>query len=871
MKTYLFAFSLVLFSPTIISAQIGALDPTFGANGVATIGFGSNGPSTAWAAEVAPDGKMLFGGRISDASQAYPFVTRYWPDGRLDSLFGDNGRLIYRKFQPERIKTLSNGKILLLGASQVARLNADGSEDEGFSGVFPAGAQASSRLALLPDGRFLVALSGNTAPFNQGCVARYSADFLLDTTFGQNGLAYLGAPGAGFANDIALGPDGKVVVVGLNGQNRRMLARYLPDGSPDPGFGANGTLVWGDTIDGYFADADRVLLQADGKILVAGLFSTFDTLEQIWTTQMVGLYRFEAEGLTDAGFGNAGLATPYWADRFFDVFLQNNNKIQIVGGDWSGECLFQVLPDGSLDPDFQIRYLTGNNAYQQGELALAQQPDGKLAVATSPRFQVPMASYPPRMAVSRRLADGNLDAGFGTDGYVYNTTPNVGSGYANGMVVQPDGKLLLWGTSSAFVLDYNLYSWFTYPFVMRFNADGSRDLDWYISPSDLFLNYSPNNTYMRFYAVSPLLDGKTLLAYDHNGLKIARFKTNSMVDSTFGANGRLALPNGYSEVLGMTVQPDGKILVAASAQGGGVSVFRFLANGSGADASFGISGGINLGNISPWAGFSLTPEGKIVLASQTGQVVRLTANGALDPTFNGDGVATLSLAVRAVVVQSDGKILLCGDAGLVARVVADGNGLDSGFGNQGMVTFPLAAQFKSIVCQPDGKIVATGSADQSLVAARWLANGQADASFGANGLTSASFAPYSAWPLAVVLQPSGKIIVAANGNALNGSRVHLLRFLSGLTVGTSEQVFPRAARMASPNPFSEFLRLDFSTLPAVPSEVAVFDLNGRRVFVAHEISAQSTDIQEVASWQPGVYLLRATTPRGTFVQKIVKQ
>jgi WD40 repeat protein len=217
-------------------------------------------------------------------------------------------------------------------------------------------------------------------------------------------------------------------------------------------------------------------------------------------------------------------------------------------------------------------------------------------------------------------------------------------------------------------------------------------------------------------------------------------------------------------------------------------------------------------------------------------------------------------------------LTLCAPFFLTAQTTA---AIDATFGVNGVATIKFSSHGPSKAwaaeVAPDGKIVATGSADQSLVVSRWLSNGQPDATFGNNGLSVSEASPYFTSPLVVALQPNGKIVAASNMGTLNGSQVTIVRFLTGSTIGTSEQVFPRAARMASPNTFSEFLRLDFSTLPAVPSEVAVFDLNGRRVFVAHEISAQSTDIQEVASWQPGVYLLRATTPRGTFVQKIVKQ
>ena len=109
-------------------------------------------------------------------------------------------------------------------------------------------------------------------------MSRYDANGQIDATFGS--LGTVTAPGGGEISDVAIQPDGKIVVLGGNGQGEPVVDRFYPDGSVDTTFGTDGSSsalavdVGGQPLQlGFpsFATGDRDLtLLPDGDILVAG-------------------------------------------------------------------------------------------------------------------------------------------------------------------------------------------------------------------------------------------------------------------------------------------------------------------------------------------------------------------------------------------------------------------------------------------------------------------------------------------------------------------------------------------------------------------------------------------------------------------------
>ena len=128
----------------------------------------------------------------------------------------------------------------------------------------------------------------------------------LDPSFGLGGRVLTDID---FSTDIAYAvaaqADGKLVVVGTTYTNNDYsdedfaIVRYNADGSPDPAFGANGRVTT--DFPGLAAVASSVLVQPDGKILVAGgAFPLFTFLGNI------ELARYNPDGSLDAAFGSGG-------------------------------------------------------------------------------------------------------------------------------------------------------------------------------------------------------------------------------------------------------------------------------------------------------------------------------------------------------------------------------------------------------------------------------------------------------------------------------------------------------------------------------------------------------------------------------------
>ena len=178
----------------------GALDSTFGGRGVVKTGFA--GEAWPYALTVGRNGEIAAAGGTPSNGFA---VARYLADGRLDRRFGEDGTAL-----------------TLFGADDYSSARA---------------------VALQPDGKTVVAgLSGPSGNRkNRFALVRYTIGGIPDPSFGNGGRVLTAVPRGGEAGlfALALQPDGKIVAAGASGEDFA-VARYLPDGSLDPGFRAMG-------------------------------------------------------------------------------------------------------------------------------------------------------------------------------------------------------------------------------------------------------------------------------------------------------------------------------------------------------------------------------------------------------------------------------------------------------------------------------------------------------------------------------------------------------------------------------------------------------------------------------------------------------
>jgi len=197
------------------------------------------------------------------------------------------------------------------------------------------------------------------------------------------------------------------------------------------------------------------------------------------------------------------------------------------------------------------------------------------------------------------------------------------------------------------------------------------------------------------------------------------------------------------------------------------------------DTSFGTGGKVttDFGNGDVAHAVVLQPDGKIVAAGRSVRdfaLARYQPDGTLDTTFSTDGKVTTDIAggddvALAVALQPDGKIVAAGSASTgatedfaLARYNPDGT-LDTTFSTDGKVTTDFAGGndvARDVALQPDGKIVAAGASGSDFALARYNPDGTLDTTFSTDGKVTTDFAGGHDEANAMALQPNGKIVAA---------------------------------------------------------------------------------------------------------------
>ena len=392
-----------------------------------------------------------------------------------------------------------------------------------------------------------------------------------------------------------------------------------------------------------------------------------------------------APGDLDRGFGNGGaVMTNFLAssdDYGFGVAIQPDGKIIIAGQ--SGvyplfhSALARYNKHGNLDQTFgtggKVTAVLDDGGDQLTALAL--QPDGKIVAAGSLIHNNLTTAF----LVARFNADGSLDQTFGSSGGTV-TTFDDPSTEANDVVLQPDGKIILVGTSGAG--DYSDLNDFA---LARYNSDGS--LDQSFGDGGQLKTHFPGvfNTGSRANAAVLQSDGKLVVTGSYknertpNEFALARYNADGSLDSTFGNGGKITARTGTGDAfaLAVTLQLDGRIVLAGYSSGSQDHDFALACyNSDGTlDESFGTGGFVATdfsGNTDDIAyAIKLQSDGKLVVGGRTGQypkfdfaLARYSSDGQLDQTFGSEGKVTTNLGntdeAYALALQRNGKIVLAG-------------------------------------------------------------------------------------------------------------------------------------------------------------------------------------------------------------------
>jgi uncharacterized delta-60 repeat protein len=477
----------------------GGRDSTYGTAGKAL----TNLFDLSWdmrAVSMEADGRIVMAGSLYDAHDSDFGVVRLLANGLPDYSFGGGGGVQSISFPggSDHVYAMlkqADGMRVLAGSSghngttgfALARITPDLTPDYfGFgtdgrtTHTMGFGYAEILALAEAPDGKIVAAgyaLASSTD--YDFAIARYSANGLLDPTFGSGGVVRTSlGTGQDVANAVAVQPDGKIVAAGykrVGGLFDFAVVRYNLNGTQDASFGNLGVVV---IPVGASTDIARSLaILPDGKILVAG--ESFSNA----TSNDMAVVRLNANGSIDGTFGSAGVALVNFtggADSATSMAVQPNGKIVLAGtaiadgpgGSQRAFALARLLPDGARDLAFGSGFAAGGFAtnditsFPDTAYALALQRNGMIVSAGVVGAQWGVTRYfgdpRPQFFATDMDGDGHSDILYRnvSDGRVYRLLMNGMAITSNAQAyVEPDLNWRIVGDGD-------------------FNGDGIADLLW---------------------------------------------------------------------------------------------------------------------------------------------------------------------------------------------------------------------------------------------------------------------------------------------------------------------------------------------------------------------------------------------------------
>jgi len=373
----------------------------------------------------------------------------------------------------------------------------------------------------------------------------------------------------------------------------------VPPGLFDEAFGAGGTIA---TREG---SARAVLVQPDGKVLVAG--SAPGAYGPVAL-----LLRYTADGRPDDGFGNAGEVVydggylgPWANTAAVALALQADGKILLAGRTYQGPgtlgdaFILRYDVAGALDPTFgaggAVLHQTASDAYAVG---VAVQPDGKLVLAS---YECPAATC--NVVLLRYGADGSPDATFGTDGQVTYPNSEVVSDIVSGIAVDGAGRLLVQGSAD----------------LRRLASDGSLDATFgaggVVEGNATTFALAPGGEIARARIVQDAVDGSL------RDVAVERRLPGGALDTSFGVAGLATWRgSGTEEAPAVAIAANGSVTVAGTTRDGNplAHLLRFAPSGA-LDPSFGTGGevtccGVGPVNYTTATALAVQTDGKTVFA-----------------------------------------------------------------------------------------------------------------------------------------------------------------------------------------------------------------------------------------------------------------
>ena len=762
-------------------------------------------------------------------------------------------------------KVQSDGKIVIVGSfslyngisrNRIARINTDGTLDLTFNPGTGADATIQT-LSIQSDGKIVIV--GSFSLYNgvsRNRIARINTDGTLDLTFN---------PGTGAdptIQTLSIQSDGKIIIGGnftlFNGISRNSIARLNTDGSADTSFNS-GT--------GFTGDIFSISLQTDGKIIIGGLFTSYNGI----TSKNIA--RINSNGTLDTTFITGTGAN----GNVYTTSIQSDGKV-IIGGSFTtyngtpSNFLNRLNTDGTLDTSFNIG--TGTNGTIR---TTSIQSNGKIIIGGT----FTTCNGVSRNYIARINSDGTLDNSFDAERGLLD---NAGGTYVGCISILNDGKLLLTGNFS-FVNGV----WRRYMAVL-----GSTGL-----LTDIFKGNGVQGGIVHIakkYGADKVIIGGTF--YSYNGTRrrgIAMLNLDGSLDLSF--NAVLGVTNGVSGVLDIEVVGDKIIIVGSFTTYNGLSanrIIRLNSNGS-LDASFNTGTGPNsvintitsIGNNKFLIGGNFTTYN----GTSINKIAKINFDGSLDNTFTPNNIGnigtinTIEIANRTFFeryvvggnfsVNGTSNVLICefsstggvggthvGTSGDIVNVVLNDGAkinyatnssfnqvnIDSNIFPSGMIS--INGPIYSMSKQSDGKIIIGGdfttyNGVSSNYVARLNTDGTLDTTFnigiGANGIVRTTS-----------IQSDGKIIIGGDFTAYNGIGRNRIARINN-TAALSNNRFKKNILNIFPNPSSGYFTLQIDNLIEMKT-VEVYTIIGQKIYSKQLTENEST--LDLSNQPKGVYIYK---------------
>lgn len=390
-----------------------------------------------------------------------------------------------------------------------------------------------------------------------------------------------------------------------------------PSGTTDPSFGDGGKVIIDNGFTDLFTDVE---IQEDQNIVAIGI--SYDAM----FSAIAHVYRFLSDGSPDVDFANNGMFS-FSLDNeanVFDCLIKPDGKILIAGSTTNYSVyrilLLQLNADGSFDNAFGDNGVVAQKIgpdidfYEDHGYAIALQDD-KIIVAGKSYNE----DYLFEPFVARFNENGELDTSFGTDG-VARIPVNFAENDFDGLLVQEDGKIV---ASGHIALDFTLFAML----VARFDADGSPDATFGDNGTFIQANEADaegfdisltkdNDIVVAGFTASP--------SYNYSML-LMQLDPTGVLDPDFGNGGLVISDLGQYDVgNALHIQGDGKILVAGATGDGPpgdakMAVWRYNPNGT-PDPDFGTGGIAEIqltDQVDEALGMTLQDDGKIIIAGKS--------------------------------------------------------------------------------------------------------------------------------------------------------------------------------------------------------------------------------------------------------------